>query len=118
MSMKMFDVIGPDAPKIVNDNGGKQSASPYFTRGLSPLALLAVSRLLRDGALEYEEDPFGDVTVRNWHKISDAEHIEHALQHILADLTGDDPSHLLHAFCRLMFAVHQRESAVHPVISE
>jgi hypothetical protein len=105
--------IGADAPVTANANGGKQSATPYFFRGLSPVALAAVARLLADGAVKYDQDtpggPFADPTTRNWHKIEDWEHVEHAFQHLFADLAGDtSDDHLVHALCRLMMAVHQR----------
>lgn len=101
--------LGPAAPTTTNALGGRQSHSPYFFRGLPPLALFAAARVLKDGAERYEGDPFGDVTVRNWHRISAAEHVEHAFTHLVADLAGDDQEdHLTHALVRLLFAVHQR----------
>lgn len=107
--------MGKDAPIDTNPHGGRQSASPYFFRGLPPLALAAVAALLKSGAEKYEAGayggPFADPIIRNWHKIEDWEHIEHALQHLIADLAGDtQDDHLTHACLRLMMALHQRES--------
>jgi hypothetical protein len=106
--------VGPDAPTVTTEGGGNHSDSPYFFRGLSPLALAAVARILKPAALKYdgpEHHPYADPTVRNWHKIEDWEHIEHAFQHLYADLAGDtSDDHLVHALCRLMFAVDRRLS--------
>src|SRR5688500_2159631 len=72
-------------PVEENERGGRQSSSPYFFRGLPPLAIRRIARVLKlgaagDGTPEhpgYEADPFGDVRARNWHKISSDEHLEH-----------------------------------------
>ena len=107
--------LGKDAPVTVNAAGGRQSDTPYFFRGLPPLALAKIAALLHNAASRYEDDrdePYRDPTVRNWHKIQDWEHIEHAFQHLYADLAGDDSDdHLTHAACRLLMALHQREAA-------
>ena len=110
----MIEGVGPAAPIETNPHGGHQSASPYFFRGLPPLALLVVAEIMKAAAAKYELDPEGpykNVLVRNWHKIEPWEHEEHALQHMLAHLAGDpQDDHLGHALTRLMMAVHQRES--------
>lgn len=92
-----------------NATGGKQSDSPYFFRGLPPLAILRIARILKEGAETYEADPFGDVTARNWHRITSNEHLEHVLMHAVAILTGDESAdHAGHLTTRAMFFLHQR----------
>lgn len=106
--------VGQDAPVETNANGGRQSASPYFFRGLPPLALVVVAKIMKDAAAKYEDpgNVYVDPTDRNWHKIEPWEHEEHALQHMIAHLAGDtQDDHLGHALTRLMMAVHQRETA-------
>lgn len=101
--------LSKDASIEVGENGARQSQSPYFVRGLPPLALLAAARVFKEGAASHEEDPFGDVTVRNWHKITSDDNFEHALTHMIAYLQGDTgDQHLEHALARLMMAVHMK----------
>lgn len=101
--------LGKDAPIVEQANGARSSQSPYFTRGLPPLALLAAARVFKDGAVGHEDDPFGDVTKRNWHKISSDDNFEHAFTHMIAYLSGDTgDQHLEHALARLMMAVHMK----------
>lgn len=111
----MIEWSGPTAPVITNLAGGRQSATPYFFRGLPPLALAKIAALLHDAASRYEDDrdePYRDPLVRNWHKIPQYDHEEHAWQHMVAHLAGDDSDdHLTHAACRLLMALHQREAA-------
>jgi hypothetical protein len=105
--------VGKDAPITVNATGGKQSATHYFFRGLPPLALVAVAKIMEEAAAKYEapDNVYADPTDRNWHKIEDWEHIEHAFMHLVADLAGDtQDEHLEHALTRLMMAVHQRHA--------
>ncbi len=91
-----------------NANGGRQSSSPYFLRGLPPLALLRVGRVLRDGAAKYENDPYGDVSRRNWHRIAADDHLEHVLLHAVAYLSGDTSTdHAGHLATRALFFLHQ-----------
>lgn len=92
----------------VTAQGGKHSASPYFLRGLPPRAILRVARILRDGALKYEADPFGDVSKRNWLLISSDAHLEHLMTHAVQYLAGDDAEdHASHIATRALFFLHQ-----------
>lgn len=101
-------IDGLDGPVETNAAGGKQSSSPYFLRGLPPLALLRIARILREGAEKYEADPFGDVTSRNWHRIGSDDHLEHVLMHAVAYLRGDaSADHAGHLATRAMFFLHQ-----------
>lgn len=93
--------VGPDAPIVTNDAGGKQSHSPYRCDLLPPLALLAVAKVLKHGADKYGPN--------NWHKIPVADHINHALAHLYALAAGDtSDGHLEHAACRILFALDQQ----------
>lgn len=93
--------VGPDAPMIVNEHGGKQSDSPYRTDLLPPRSLLAVAKILKHGATKYGEE--------NWRLTTRKENLNHALTHVLAYLAGDtQDEHLEHAACRLLFALETR----------
>lgn len=92
----------------VTSAGGRQSASPYLFRGLPPKALKRVARILKEGAAKYEADPFGDVTKRNWHKITSDSHLEHMLAHVVLLLEGDESEdHRGHIATRALFYLHQ-----------
>lgn len=92
---------------VENEQGGKQSGSPHFFRGLPTKALMRVARVLKHGAEEYESDPFGDVSVRNWHKISSREHLEHLLAHIIMEIDGNtSEDHPGHIATRALFYLH------------
>lgn len=92
--------VGPDAPITTNENGAKQSSSPYRVDLLPPLSLLDVARVLKYGADRYGVD--------NWRGIPIADHVNHALVHIFAYLSGDtQDNHLGHATCRMMMAHEQ-----------
>lgn len=105
----MIDGVEPDAPVVVNENGGKQSDTPYGFHLLPPSALFDAAKVARYGADKYGET----FTDRNYTKISTVEHLNHAIQHIYAFLAGDkQDDHLGHAIVRLMFAydVDRRDS--------
>lgn len=94
----MIEGIGKDAPTTVNDAGGKQSAVNFRFDLMDPTAMFSLGRILAEGERKYGVD--------NWRKISQRDHINHALIHIYAYLAGDtQDEHLEHAFCRLMFAL-------------
>lgn len=59
--------------------------------------VINVAKILQYGADRYEPN--------NWRLIPEEEHINHALIHIIAHLTGDtQDDHINHALCRLMMA--------------
>ena len=59
--------------------------------------LIRIAKVLKYGACRYEPN--------NWRLIPQEEHINHALVHIIAELTGDtQDDHIDHALCRLMMA--------------
>jgi hypothetical protein len=89
--------VGPDAPVVANEHGGRQSLAPY-RHDQTPLADLAVARLLHEGSLKYD-DPHGD----NWRKVSPLEHFNHLMTHAKAWAAGDgQDEHEVHLACRAM----------------
>ena len=102
--------VEPDAPVVVNDNGGKQSNTPYGFHLLPINALFDAAKVAKYGADKYGETFHN----RNYTKIPTIEHLNHAIQHIYAFLAGDtQDDHLGHALVRLMFAydMNVRENA-------
>lgn len=90
--------VGPDAPVVTNEAGAKQSALPYRCDLLPPRATLEVAQELKVGADKYGVD--------NWRGVPQADHINHAMTHLLAYLAGDrQDKHLAHAACRVLFAM-------------
>lgn len=91
---------------VVNEAGGKHSKQAYATRLLPAKALLAISKVLKEGADKYEEAPLDNSLDANWRKLPRRDHIEHALTHLLAYQAGDtSDDHLEHAACRLLFSL-------------
>lgn len=89
----------PDPNVETNQYGGMQSRLDGDFIQISPQFLLALAKLVKQGA-----DKYGEF---NWFKITTGEHLNHALTHIFEELSGDLSSaedHLLNAACRLMFA--------------
>jgi hypothetical protein len=85
----------------VNERGGKQSKLDVRYDLLSPTAIKALAQVLAYGAEKY--DPW------NWTKIDTKDHVNHAMNHIIEYLAGNEDEHfpqLYHALCRMMFAVH------------
>lgn len=91
--------VGPDAPTVENEAGGKQSDCPCSLVDSFPhLAVLQVGRVVKAGLTKYEPD--------NWRKIPRKDHLNHALTHVFAYCAGDrQDSHLEHAACRLLMAL-------------
>ena len=101
MATTIVEGVGKDAPVVVNEHGGKQSHSPYRADLLPPLALLAVSKVLKHGADKYGEN--------NWHAVTVAEHLNHTLVHLLALQAGDgSDDHIEHAACRILMALDSK----------
>lgn len=107
--------VGKDAPTVTNAAGGKQSHSPYRADLLPPHALLAVAAVMAEGAAKYGAN--------NWHKISAADNLNHAMVHLLALNAGDtSDEHLEHAATRILFALDQvrsgREAKLQAALAE
>lgn len=69
------------------------SLDPTFNIG----SLVTIAQVLKEGAEKYE--------VNNWRLIPQEEHINHALNHLVAHCLNDvQDDHLDHAMCRLMMA--------------
>jgi hypothetical protein len=96
--------VGPDAPTVITDNGGKHSDSPYRCDLLPARAVLEVAAVLKVGSEKYDDgdDP-------NWRRIARKDHVNHAVTHLLAFLAGDlSDDHLAHAACRVLFAIETK----------
>jgi hypothetical protein len=90
--------VGPDAPTVVNEAGGKQSKLPYRFDLVDSRAMFTLAKVLHEGAEKYGDE--------NWRKIPIRDHLNHLLAHVFAYMAGDESDdHLEHAFCRAMMAV-------------
>lgn len=93
--------VGKDVEMVVNESGGKQSRLDYRFDLIDSKAIFALAKVLDEGEKRYGKD--------NWRKIEAQSHINHAISHLYAHLTGDNQDeHLEHAFCRVMMAVATR----------
>ena len=109
--MTVITGVQPDVPTVTNENGGRQSATPYAFHFLPPHAVFAAAEVAKYGAERYGET----LLDRNYKKISAEEHVNHAIQHLFAYIAGDESDdHLSHAILRAMFAYevdHERDRA-------
>ena len=65
--------------------------------------VITIAKVLQYGAERYEPN--------NWRLIPQEEHLNHALIHIIAELSGDNQDeHREHALCRLMMALATKQS--------
>lgn len=97
-AIEILEGVGRDAPTVVNEAGGRQSAVKHRCDLLPALATLSVAKVLAEGAEKYGEE--------NWRLIPAKEHLNHALVHLFAHLQGDtQDEHLPHAACRVFFAL-------------
>lgn len=90
-----------------NERGGRQSKLAERADLLPPSALLAVAKVLKEGAEKY-----GD---RNWRQIECQSHLNHAMRHLLNYLAGDKTeSHLEHAACRILMGLEIKTVGLDP----
>lgn len=90
--------LSKDAPPVINATGGKQSDTNCRLDLIDADALLSLGATLDAGAKKYGEN--------NWRNIDVNSHLNHALVHAYAYLSGDkQDDHLAHFFCRAMMAV-------------
>jgi hypothetical protein len=94
-----IDGVGPEAPVVTNEQGGKQSSSPYsLIKSFPCRGVLEVAKVVKTGLERYAPD--------NWRKIPRVDHLNHAIAHIFAHGAGDtQDDHLAHAACRLLMAL-------------
>lgn len=91
------NIVSPDAPTTTNERGGKQSHVPVRFDLIDGKAMFAMAAVLHEGAEKY--------AAGNWRLIPERDHLNHALMHIFAYLSGDrTDDHLSHALCRITFA--------------
>ena len=93
-------VGGPDSAIGPAEAGcvGLQSPTHYRFDLMDPEAMFALGKVLHEGAEKYGTD--------NWKHIPCKNHLNKALIHIYAFLSGDtQDEHLEHAFTRLMMAI-------------
>lgn len=92
--------IGPDAPTVVNKQGGRQSENPYRFDLIDAKAMFRLAGIVGYGARKHGEN--------NWRLLPQSDHVNRAIGHLYAYLGGDkQDDHLAHALCRVMFAVAQ-----------
>ena len=91
----------------VNEKGATQSYTPCRFDLIPSVALFKVAEVLGEAVEKYGLGKFkGRVISGNWNNIPVEDHLNHALQHIYGQLSGDrTEEHLSHAICRLMFAL-------------
>lgn len=96
-----FNPLGPDAPMVINEKGGKQSKVEGFFMGLPAKAIIEVAKVLEHGREKYGKD--------NWRQIDSESHLNHLQMHIYGDMTNDRSEgpvgHLAHAACRSLMAL-------------
>jgi hypothetical protein len=103
VAVPKIDGVGAETPTFVNATGGRQSSLPYRCDLLQPHALLHIAKIMQYGAARYGEN--------NWHRITVAEHLNHAITHVLAHLAGDtQDDHIGHATWRMLSALDQLKS--------
>jgi hypothetical protein len=90
--------VGPEAPTVENEQGGKQSLKRWRFDLVHPGAYFVLGRILDHGARKYGE--------WNWLKISTEDHLNSVIMHAYAYLSGDrSDDHLGHILARAMFAL-------------
>lgn len=97
--------VGPEAETVQNEQGGKQSATPYGFDCLDVGAIFATAKVLEEGRQKYGKG--------NWLKIPPEDHANHLLMHVFAWMAGDtSDEHLAHAMCRAMMLYATASKAV------
>ena len=90
--------LTPDITTVTNAQGGQQSYLPTRCDLLPPLACLDIAETLHNGAIKYGDN--------NWRLINLESHLNHAMTHVFAYLSGNtEDDHLNHAATRLLFAL-------------
>jgi hypothetical protein len=95
--------VGPDAPIVENERGGKQSHVSYRYDLIPPEVLAVLARIYDYGVKRYDPD--------NWKKISTEDHLNHVMVHLVAYRAGDrSDDHLGHMMWRAQAALY---TAIH-----
>lgn len=91
--------VGKEAPVVTNEQGGKQSQSEYAFHLIPPEAMVALAKVLAEGAKKYD--------AWNWTKIPYEEHYNHAITHYYAHVLGDtQDDHAEHFLCRAVMTYY------------
>lgn len=92
--------VGPDAPVVEEDGGGRQSALAFDPTLLPARALIRVAQVMTKGSAKYGRD--------NWRLIPAEQHLAHAQQHYLAMAAGDaQDDHAGHLATRILMWLEQ-----------
>jgi len=92
-----MDGLQPGAPTETNASGGSQSKTAFRFDDMDGKAMLELAKIFKHGHDKYGKD--------NWRKIPVEDHINHALMHIYAYMSGDtQDDHIGHAHARMHFA--------------
>jgi Domain of unknown function (DUF5664) len=98
VTLNPFDAASPDTETVTHANGAKESKTNARFDLLPAFEVATIAQILGAGAIKYGDN--------NWHGISTASHLNHALQHVFAYMFGDrSDDHLGHAATRLLFAM-------------
>src|SRR5579872_2332521 len=94
--------MSPNAATATNENGGLQSVLDGRYDLVPPEGIIAVARVCAAGAKKYARG--------NWRAIPYADHVNHALAHLMALMLDDkQDEHLEHAATRLLFAIATKD---------
>lgn len=97
-TIRVGDIVSPDAPTHTNEKGGSQSYVPVRFDLIDGKALFEMAKVLHHGAEKYGEG--------NWRLIDIPDHLNHLIMHAYAYLAGDrTDEHLSHILCRATFAL-------------
>lgn len=104
--------VGTDCETITNDRGGSQSKIEHLFTDFDARAILRVANVSYVGNKKYGDN--------NWRKISQKDHINHALTHVFKHLTGEKTSEddLAHAAWRLLAALGVEYTLLEEVTNE
>lgn len=100
--------LSRDAPTVEHPSGGKQSDTGCRLDLVDAEAMLQLGAVLDAGEKKYGKD--------NWRLLQTEQHLNAALVHIYAHLSGNrEDDHLGHALCRTMMALAVYNKGLQPL---
>lgn len=103
-------VDDPNAERVTNEAGGKQSRLDYDLTLIDPIFLQELAKVMTENCAEYG----GHYERDNWRKIEAHDHLRHLYNHVSLiqqtyEEVGTDEAytHILHAACRVMMLVRK-----------